>query len=457
MQNTERNKFSFIPATGEEQQAMLQKIGLSFEDIVKCLPGDACVEGGLTLPEGLPEDRMIEEWDEMMSHNSSPKKASLIGAGAYMHFIPAVVSHLAALPGFVTAYTPYQSELSQGVLQSLFEFQSFMVELTDMELANCSMYDGASSAAEAMLMAHRIKKADRVLIASGIHPNYLATIRTYLEPHGIEVDQIAMNEKGQVSMADLESKLAGNQYSAVLVQSPNYLGIIENLAAIGAVVHAHGPLFVESFTEAMALGLLSYGTRTGADVVVGEGQSLGIPLSFGGPHLGVFATLKKFSREFPGRIVGETIDTENKRAFVMTLRAREQDIRREKATSNICSNHSLNAIAAAIYLGSVGQEGFRALACENVAKLQDLANGLEATGLFARVFKSSPVFNEIVLASKISPSEMRTRLAGLPVFPPRALEHDVVPGVQGMPYAYLFCATELLKNSLLKQVIGALS
>jgi glycine dehydrogenase subunit 1 len=457
MQNTGRNKFSFIPATGDEQQAMLQKIGLQFDEIVKCVAGNACVEGGLNLPEGLSEDRMVEEWDTMMSRNSAPKKASLIGAGAYMHFIPAVVSHLASLPGFVTAYTPYQPEISQGTLQSLFEFQSFMVELTDMELANCSLYDGASSAAEAMLMAHRIKKAGRVLVAATVNPNYLATVRTYLEPHGIAVDVVAMDERGQVSLADLESRLAAAPTSAVLVQSPNYLGVIEDFGAIGSVTHKHDSLFVELFTEAMALGLLKYGVGTGADVVVGEGQSLGLPMSFGGPHLGIFATLKKFNRDFPGRIVGESIDTQGRQAFVMTLRAREQDIRREKATSNICSNHALNALTTAVYLASVGPEGFRALACENASKLSKLAKGLEATGHFVRVFKESPVFNETVVASSISPTDMRSRLAGLPVFAPRALASGTVPATQGMPYTYLVCATELLKDSILEQVLGALS
>ncbi len=457
MQNTERNKFSFIPATGDEQQAMLQKIGLQFDDIVKCVAGNACVEGGLDLPEGLSEDRMIEEWDTMMSHNSAPKKASLIGAGAYMHFIPAVVSHLASLPGFVTAYTPYQPEISQGTLQSLFEFQSFMVELTDMELANCSMYDGASSAAEAMLMAHRIRKVGRVIVASTVNPGYLATVRTYLEPHGIAVDMVAMDEHGQVSQEDLESLLSAAPASAVLVQSPNYLGIVEDLGSLGSVAHKHDSLFVELFTEAMALGLLKYGVGTGADVVVGEGQSLGLPMSFGGPHLGIFATLKKFNRDFPGRIVGESIDTEGRPAFVMTLRAREQDIRREKATSNICSNHALNALTAAVYLGSVGQEGFRALACENASKLSKLTKGLEATGRFVRVFKDSPVFNETVVASTISPADMESRLAGLPVFAPRALDPGIVPDTSGMPYKYLVCATELLKDSILEQVLSALS
>jgi glycine dehydrogenase subunit 1 len=457
MQNTGRNRFSFIPATGDEQQAMLQKIGLQFDEIVKCVAGNACVEGGLNLPEGLSEDQMVEEWDTMMSRNSAPKKASLIGAGAYMHFIPAVVSHLASLPGFVTAYTPYQPEISQGTLQSLFEFQSFMVELTDMELANCSLYDGASSAAEAMLMAHRIKKAGRVLVAATVNPNYLATVRTYLEPRGIAVDVVAMDERGQVSLTDLEFRLAAAPASAVLVQSPNYLGVVEDFGSIGSVTHKHDSLFVELFTEAMALGLLKYGVGTGADVVVGEGQSLGLPMSFGGPHLGIFATLKKFNRDFPGRIVGESIDTQGRQAFVMTLRAREQDIRREKATSNICSNHALNALTTAVYLASVGPQGFRALACENASKLSKLARGLEATGHFARVFKDSPVFNEAVVASSISLSDMRSRLAGLPVFAPCALASGTVPETQGMPYTYLVCATELLKDSILEQVLGALS
>jgi glycine dehydrogenase subunit 1 len=457
MQNTERNRFSFIPATGDEQQAMLEKIGLQYDEIVKCAAGNACVEGGLNLPEGLPEDRMVEQWDTMMSRNSAPKKASLIGASAYMHFIPAVVSHLASLPGFLTAYTPYQPEISQGTLQSLFEFQSFMVELTDMELANCSMYDGASSAAEAMLMAHRIKKAERVLVAATVNPNYVATVRTYLEPHGITIDVVAMDERGQVSTKDLESRLSSDPTSAVLVQSPNYFGIVEDLASLGSLAHEHDSLFVELFTEAMALGLLKYGVETGADVVVGEGQSLGLPMSFGGPHLGVFATLKKYNREFPGRIVGESIDTQGRQAFVMTLRAREQDIRREKATSNICSNHALNALTAAVYLGSVGERGFRALACENASKLSKLVTGLETTGHFARVFRDSPVFNEAVVASTIAPSDMRSRLAGLPVFAPRALDSGIVPETPGMKYTYLVCATELLKDSILEQVLGALS
>ena len=289
---------------------------------------------------------------------------------------------------FVTAYTPYQPEISQGTLQSLFEFQSFMVELTDMELANCSMYDGASSTAEAMLMAHRIKKADRVLIAATVNPMYVATVRTYLEPHGITVDVVRMDDRGQVSMEDLESQLSASACSAVLVQSPNYLGIVEDLGMIGTTVHAHDALFVESFTEAMALGLLKYGVGTGADVVVGEGQSLGLSMSFGGPHLGVFATLKKYNRDFPGRIVGESIDTKGRQAFVMTLRAREQDIRREKATSNICSNHALNALTAAVYLGCVGESGFRALACENAAKLKKLIKGLETHWATSPVFSS---------------------------------------------------------------------
>jgi len=436
---------------------MLEKIGLQFDDIVTCFHGNSCVEGGLALPEGLTEDQMVEEWDTMMSQNSRPRKASLLGAGAYMHFIPAVVPHLASLPGFVTAYTPYQPEISQGTLQSLFEFQSFMVELTDMELANCSMYDGASSTAEAMLMAHRVKKSDRVLAAATVSPAYLATVRTYLEPHGIAVDVVRMDDNGQLSMSDLESQLSASACSAVLVQSPNYLGIVEDLSAIGTVVHAHDALFVESFTEAMALGLLKYGVGTGADVVVGEGQSLGLPMAFGGPHLGVFATLKKYNREFPGRIVGESVDTKGRPAFVMTLRAREQDIRREKATSNICSNHALNALTAAVYLGSVGESGFRALACENVAKLEKLIRGLESTGNFARVFRQSAVFNEAVLASSIAPEDVRSRLASLPVFPPLALARGVVPEVPGKPHTYLVCATEMLKDSLLEQVLGALS
>lgn len=457
MQPIERNSFSFIPATASDRQAMLEKIGLDFDGIVACFSGNARVEGGLRLPDGLTEDQVVEKWEALMSRNSGARKASLVGAGAYMHFIPAVVPHLASLPGFVTAYTPYQPEISQGTLQGLFEYQSFVVELTDMELANCSLYDGASSTAEALLMAHRLKRVDRVLVASTVNPSYLATIRTYLRPHGIVVELVDRDANGQVSLSDLEARLAASACSAVLVQSPNYFGIVENLGAIGTMVHEHGALFVESFTEAMALGLLRYGKGTGADIVAGEGQSLGMPMSFGGPHLGIFATLKEYSRQFPGRIVGESIDTRGRTAFVMTLRAREQDIRREKATSNICSNHALNAMTAAIYLGSVGESGLRAIACENAGKLDKLVRGLEATGRFARVFKEAPVFNETVLASSVSPDDLRSRLAGVPVYPPLALTGGSVPEVPGMPYAYLVCATELVKDALLEKVLGALS
>ncbi|MEN6551048.1 MAG: aminomethyl-transferring glycine dehydrogenase subunit GcvPA [Candidatus Cryosericum sp.] len=457
MQSTGRNRFPSIPSTSDEQLAMLDRVGLRFEDIISCVQGNACVEGGLHLPDGLTEDEMVQEWDLLMSRNSASKKASLMGGGAYMHFVPAVVPHLAGQPGFVTAYTPYQPELSQGTLQSLFEYQSFIVELTDMELSNCSMYDGASSTAEAMLMAHRIKHAPRILAADNVNPAYLATVRTYIEPHGIAIETVAKDESGQVSQADLERLLSAAPCSAVLVQSPNYFGIIEDLSALGNLVHAHDALFVECFTEAMALGLLKYGLGTGADVVVGDAQSLGLPMSFGGPHLGVFATLRKFNREFPGRIVGESVDTEGRQAYVMTLRAREQDIRREKATSNICSNHALNAITAAVYLASVGQAGFRSLACENAAKLQKLVRGLEGTGRFSRVFKSGAVFNEMALASSLTPDELRARLAAVPVIPPLLLPSGMVPGVAGMPYSYLVCATELLKDALLEQVIAALS
>ena len=237
MQNTGRSKFHFIPSTTDEQEAMLQTIGLRYHDIVDCVAGNACVEGGLKLPEGQTEDEVVAGWDEMMSHNSSEKKASLLGAGSYMHFIPTVVPHLASLPGFLTAYTPYQPEVSQGTLQSLFEFQSFMVELTGMELSNCSMYDGASSAAEAVLMAHRVKKADRVLVAASVHPNYIATVRTYLEPRGVSVETVAMSDRGQVSQDRLQSQLRAGPVSAVLVQSPNYFGVIEDFASIASVAH----------------------------------------------------------------------------------------------------------------------------------------------------------------------------------------------------------------------------
>ena len=384
----------YLPHTDEDIAAMLGVVGLKeLDDLFAAVPGDCRFEGALQLPEAMSEWALEERVGRLAGRMAvSPEYAMFLGAGSYDHYIPATVSHLLGRSEFVTSYTPYQPEMLQGTLQGIYEYQTLTARLLGMEVATASHYDGATALAEALLMAVRITKRKKVAISRAIHPHYRQVVRTYFAPTGYELREIPYLETGLTDIARLEES---RDLAAVAVQSPNFFGCIENLQAAADRAHSGGALLVSGFTEALAFGLLKSPGSQGADIVAGEGQSLGIPRSFGGPALGMLASRKKHMRSLPGRLVGKTKDRNGKRGFVLTLATREQHIRREKATSNICSNNSLCALAAAMYMASLRGTGIRQLSALNHDKAEYLKNALRDAGCPIRF--SSPTFNEFVV------------------------------------------------------------
>ena len=425
----------YLPHTSEDITSMLEEVGVDdLDGLFSTIPEDCRHRGDLNLPEPLTEwelnDRMGALSDSMAV---SPEYKIFIGAGSYEHYIPASVSNLLGRSEFVTSYTPYQPEISQGTLQAIYEYQTLTARLLGMEVANASIYDGASALAEALLMTFRITKKRKVAISSLIHPLYRRVVQTYLEPSGYEIVELPYLDDGRTDL----SRLAGmNDLAAVAVQSPNFFGCIENLKQISEIAHEKSALLVTSFTEPLAYGLFKNPGSQGADIVCGEGQSLGIPQSFGGPVLGMFASNMKYVRSMPGRLVGKTTDLDGKRGFVLTLATREQHIRREKATSNICTNNSLCALAAAMYMASVGGTGMRELAMLNYDKSEYLKSELKKAGY--KISFESPTFNEFVVEFP----------AGFENTYERLLEKKIVAGLPLAPYYpelsshYLLCVTE---------------
>ena len=384
----------YLPHTDEDIAAMLGVVGLKeLDDLFAAVPGDCRFEGALQLPEAMSEWALEERVGRLAGRMAvSPEYAMFLGAGSYDHYIPATVSSLLGRSEFVTSYTPFQPEMLQGTLQGIYEYQTLAARLMGMEVATASHYDGATALAEALLMAVRITGRKKVAISRAIHPHYRQVVRTYFAPTGYELREIPYLETGLTDIARLEES---RDLAAVAVQSPNFFGCIENLQAAADRAHSGGALLVSGFTEALAFGLLKSPGSQGADIVAGEGQSLGIPRSFGGPALGMLASRKKHMRSLPGRLVGQTKDRDGRRGFVLTLATREQHIRREKATSNICSNNSLCALAAAMYMASLGGTGIRQLAALNHDKAEYLKNALRDAGCPIRF--SSPTFNEFVV------------------------------------------------------------
>ncbi|MGH7819568.1 MAG: aminomethyl-transferring glycine dehydrogenase subunit GcvPA, partial [Candidatus Binatia bacterium] len=390
----------------------------------------------LNLPDGRGEAEVLARLTDLAAQNRSGLLC-FAGAGAYPHFVPAVVDHIVSRSEFATAYTPYQPEVSQGTLQATFEFQSLVAALFGLEVANASMYDGSTATAEAVLMAKRLQpKAGRVLLAESLPPEYREVVQGYLAGmDGIECVELPFAEDGRIDGEALR-RLLEPRPAGVVVGHPNFFGVIEDLAAISRAVHEAGSLLVTVTAESLALGLLRAPGDCGADIAVGEGQSFGIPLSYGGPYLGLFATRERFIRSMPGRLVGETVDAEGRRGFVLTLATREQHIRRERATSNICTNQGLCALAATVFLALAGRRGLRELADHNARKARHaLRRVCERTGA-APVF-AAPFFNEFAVHLK---GARRRR--------ERAFERGVLAGVplgDGYPSledALLLCATE---------------
>jgi glycine dehydrogenase subunit 1 len=383
----------YLPHTPEDIAAMSEAIGIkSLEDLFPTVPQDCRRSGELKLPEALTEWELNNHIDRLAANTAvSPEYKIFLGAGSYDHYIPQSVSYLLSRSEFVTAYTPYQPEISQGTLQAIFEYQTLTARLLGMDVANASQYDGASSLAEALLMAVRISRKNKVAVSQLVHPNYRQVVQTYFAPTGYEIIEIPYTADGTTDLSSIKDV---EDLAAVAVQSPNFFGCIENLQSIGERTHAQKALFVVCFTEPLAYGMYKNPGSHDADIACGEGQSLGIPRSFGGPALGMFSAKQKYVRNMPGRLVGQTADGDGKRGFVLTLATREQHIRREKATSNICTNHSLCALAASMYMASLGGSGFKDLARLNYDKCEYLKDQLRKAG-YTLPFRQS-TFNEFV-------------------------------------------------------------
>jgi glycine dehydrogenase subunit 1 len=436
----------YLPHTQEEIAYMLEAVGVkSLDGLYPTVPEDCRRKQDLDLPEPLTEWELTDLAHSLSATMAvSPEYKVFLGAGSYEHRIPAAVSYLLGRSEFATSYTPYQPEMSQGTLQAIYEYQTLVARLLGMEVANASLYDGASALAEALLMAIRIKKRNKIALSRLIHPLYRRVVQTYLEPTGLEIVELACREDGRTDLSSLDGM---EDLAAVAVQSPNFFGCVEDLKAVGEEARRQEALFVSSFTEALAYGLLEAPGRLGADIVCGEGQSLGIPRSFGGPGLGMFATKMDYVRSIPGRLVGQGKDAEGNRGFVLTLATREQHIRREKATSNICTNQSLCALAAAMYMATLGGTGMRELASLNRDKAEYLKRALEKEGF--RLAFGSPTFNEFVVEGTPAFAETYDRLvdrrivAGLPL----------APYYPELPNHYLLCVTETKSREDLDELV----
>ncbi|MCL4079665.1 aminomethyl-transferring glycine dehydrogenase subunit GcvPA [Coriobacteriia bacterium Es71-Z0120] len=382
----------FVPVTCEQRERMLAVIGVrSVDELFAPIPAQARLDRPIALPDGLSEVELAAELEALSNENASGL-VSFAGAGCYDHYVPAIVDAVLSKPAFFTAYTPYQPEVSQGTLQAIYEYQSMVCALTGMDVANASVYDGATALTEAALMAARVTKRHRVVVSETVHPEWREVLRTYARGGTIEV--VEAPARDGVTDPDALRELAEGA-AAVLVASPNFFGCVEDVRLACTRAHEAGALAVVAANPIM-LGVMEAPGALGADIVVGEGQPLGNPMSFGGPGLGLFAARSEFLRQMPGRIVGRTVDVEGRPGFVLTMQTREQHIRREKATSNICSNHSLNALAAAVYLSAVGARGLAGIARACIAKAHYLHDALVATGRFER-FSDAPFAHEFAL------------------------------------------------------------
>jgi glycine dehydrogenase subunit 1 len=385
----------YTPHTPDDIQAMLRTIGVSsVDDLFADIPAAYRLKKLPNLPPAMSEQEAWQHMSALGERNILPAM-TLMGAGAYHHYIPAVVGHMIGRSEFYTAYTPYQAEISQGMLQAIYEYQTMIARLTGMPVANASMYDGASAMAEGAVLAGKTLNRDRILIGRSVHPEYRRVVGTYCAANDYSLSEIPFDVMGRIDTQALTAMIDGRT-AAVCVQSPNFFGIIEDLREMAPVAHATGAMLISGFTDATSLGLLKPAGELGADIVCGEGQSFGNPLNYGGPYLGIFAATEKLLRKIPGRLSGMTVDLDGNRGFVLTLQAREQHIRREKATSNICTNEALCALAASVYLVSLGKN-LRKLAELNVYKAKYLKERLAALPGWEVAFPG-PIYNEFVLS-----------------------------------------------------------
>ena len=442
----------YIPHTAGDVTQMLERVGVAtLEDLFVEIPESVRLKRPLDLQEPASETELLREFKNLAAENATAEThKSFLGGGAYHHFIPTVIDLLVSRSEFYTAYTPYQPEISQGTLQAVFEFQSLICQLTGMDAANASMYDGASACAEAVLMAMRLTRRKRVLLSRALNPRYRAVVATYCRYLNLELVDVAVADDGRTDLDDLKAKL-DDTTAAVVAGYPNYFGVIEDVAALAEQAHGAGARLVTAVAEPVALGLLKSPGELGADIVVGDGQSFGLPLAFGGPYVGFFAVRQKDVRGMPGRLVGETTDLEGQRGFVLTLATREQHIRREKATSNICSNQGLCALMATIFMSLLGKQGLREMAEQNLAKAAYARQKLSGIKGFSLVF-DGPSFNEFVVRSEAPVAEVLTRLEEVGILAGIPLGEDYPE----LADCFLVCVTEQNRREEIDALVAAL-
>lgn len=421
---------SYVPSTREERQEMLHTVGVSdYRELYRDVPAEMYLEKGLNLPDGMSELEVRQKMTAMAAKNRVFPTV-LRGAGAYDHYIPSIVKYIPAKEEFLTAYTPYQAEMSQGILQTIFEYQTDICELTGMDVSNASVYDGATAAAEAAAMC-RDRKRRVTLISGAAHPDVIQTVKTYCYGTGDELRVIPAKD----GITDVEAMkgLLTPDVASVYIQQPNFYGQFEDAETIGQLVHENGSVYIMGCNP-IALAIMKTPKDCGADIAVGEGQPLGMPLSCGGPYLGFMASTEKYMRKLPGRIVGQTVDSEGNRAFVLSLQAREQHIRREKASSNICSNEALCALTAGVYMAAMGPEGMAQAAEQSMAKAHYLAETLCAIDGVSLVYPG-PFFHEFVTTMPKADAVLE------------ALEKAGILGGLPIPEGILWCATEKVSKA----------
>ncbi len=439
----------YIPNSPEERDEMLATVGLSdAKDLFRSIPDDVKLDRALNVTDPLAESEVIAAMEAMAAKNTGTSKPSFLGGGVYSHYSPTVVDHLIQRSEFFTSYTPYQPEISQGTLQYIFEFQTLVCQLTGMEVSNASMYDGSTAMAEAYLMAQRVTRRDKIVVAKSVHKEYREVATTYAQHGDTEIVELDFDEAtGRI----VDTSALDDKTAALVVQSPNFFGCIEDLETLAAAAHAVGALFVVVVTEAISFGMLKTPGSCGADIVVGDGQSWGVPMSFGGPHLGLFATQEKYVRQMPGRLCGIAYDKNGNRGFVLTLSTLEQHIRREKATSNICTNQGLIALAATIYMETMGKQGLQEVAMQNAQKSAYAKSQIAAIDGYTIPF-SAPTFNEFVVRGPRSANDILESVR----------EKGIVGGIalskyyDGHDKDILVCVTETNSRDQIDALVAAL-
>ncbi len=438
----------YLPKSPAEREEMLAVMGTkSIDQLFSSVPEQYRLTKALNLPGPMSEAEIIQYFKARAGENSLGY-SSFLGAGVYNHLRSVITDTIIQRGEFLTSYTPYQAEITQGTLQSIFEFQTLMAQLTGQELANASMYDGSTATTEAVLMAERLTGRRRVLVARSVHPEYRAVLKTYAKNSGLTVEEIPVQANGTVDVTALQSKLK-EDVAVVLIQSPNFFGVVEEVAEVADLAHKSGALLAVSITEAVSLGILRPPAE--ADIVAMEGQSFGLPPSYGGPYVGVIASRDKYVRQMPGRLVGQTTDSNGRRGFVLTLATREQHIRREKATSNICTNQALCALAATVHLCLLGKEGLREMAHQNLSKARFALSELEKIPGVRRAF-AGPFFNEFTVELPRSVKLLNGDLLREKIIGPFVLGRDYP---EFSKHA-LVCVTETTTRGEIERFAGAL-